>query len=378
FYDRDVSAALNIRRCAVCPGPRPTELCYWAGRPAMPKPGRPGQEWVYLPSASMVLNALTGIPRPLQPNASHLNSVSYAYFTQDNVFTPQTEAVVPLSVVQQQVHTATLGAMTRCSAHATAQGEVNEQTSVGLSLDELAAFLAAHPGVGSAALHSNSSSVPLATFRATVLSALSRKDVFAIVNFDRAVLKEAGGGHHSPLGAYHEASDSVLVMDVSRYKYSSWWVPVAQLYAATSLTMDSSTRAPRGLVLAWSLATWGPSLPGPALSTDDGALPVRCAGAMMAGAGQPPPRSGVSGAVFTGFAVIMLLLGTAVGAIGALWWQRRLGRLSSLQPGTQGPGKVLAAAGWTPVYYNRCLPGEEERSRLHPVPQGQSTGAAGS
>ncbi|KAL6754077.1 Phytochelatin synthase-domain-containing protein [Haematococcus lacustris] len=310
------------------------------------------QNWAFCgpASASMVLNALTGIPRPLQPNASHLNSVSYAYFTQDNVFTPQTEAVVPLSVVQQQ----------------------------GLSLDELAAFLAAHPGVGSAALHSNSSSVPLATFRATVLSALSRKDVFAIVNFDRAVLKEAGGGHHSPLGAYHEASDSVLVMDVSRYKYSSWWVPVAQLYAATSLTMDSSTRAPRGLVLAWSLATWGPSLPGPALSTDDGALPVRCAGAMMAGAGQPPPRSGVSGAVFTGFAVIMLLLGTAVGAIGALWWQRRLGRLSSLQPGTQGPGKVLAAAGWTPVYYNRCLPGEEERSRLHPVPQGQSTGAAGS
>ncbi|KAJ9522580.1 hypothetical protein QJQ45_019675 [Haematococcus lacustris] len=44
FYDRDVSAALNIRRCAVGPGPRPTELCYWDGRPAMPKPGqaRPG------------------------------------------------------------------------------------------------------------------------------------------------------------------------------------------------------------------------------------------------------------------------------------------------------------------------------------------------
>ncbi|KAJ9528823.1 hypothetical protein QJQ45_000062 [Haematococcus lacustris] len=47
-HDRDVSAALNIRRCAVGPGPRPTELCYWDGRPAMPKPGRPGQEWVYL------------------------------------------------------------------------------------------------------------------------------------------------------------------------------------------------------------------------------------------------------------------------------------------------------------------------------------------
>ncbi|KAJ9525522.1 hypothetical protein QJQ45_003099 [Haematococcus lacustris] len=47
FYDRDVSAALNIRHCAVSPGPRPTELCYWDGRPAMPKLGRLGQEWVY-------------------------------------------------------------------------------------------------------------------------------------------------------------------------------------------------------------------------------------------------------------------------------------------------------------------------------------------
>ncbi|KAJ9524246.1 hypothetical protein QJQ45_008435 [Haematococcus lacustris] len=48
FCDRDVSAALDIRRCAVGPGPRPTELCYWGGRPAMPKPCQPGQEWVYL------------------------------------------------------------------------------------------------------------------------------------------------------------------------------------------------------------------------------------------------------------------------------------------------------------------------------------------
>ncbi|KAJ9526978.1 hypothetical protein QJQ45_025313 [Haematococcus lacustris] len=58
FYDRDVSAALNIRRCAVGPGPRPTELCYWDGRPAMPKPGRPDQEWAALLPYSGLLSAL--------------------------------------------------------------------------------------------------------------------------------------------------------------------------------------------------------------------------------------------------------------------------------------------------------------------------------
>ncbi|KAJ9526267.1 hypothetical protein QJQ45_009732 [Haematococcus lacustris] len=55
FYDRDVSAALNIRRCAVGPGPRPTELCYWINRPAMPKPGQPGQEWVEIADKPLLL-----------------------------------------------------------------------------------------------------------------------------------------------------------------------------------------------------------------------------------------------------------------------------------------------------------------------------------
>ncbi|KAJ9523004.1 hypothetical protein QJQ45_023835 [Haematococcus lacustris] len=55
FYDRDVSAALNIRRCAVGPGPRPTELCYWNNRPAMPKPGQPGQEWVEIADKPLLL-----------------------------------------------------------------------------------------------------------------------------------------------------------------------------------------------------------------------------------------------------------------------------------------------------------------------------------
>ncbi|KAJ9518377.1 hypothetical protein QJQ45_010295 [Haematococcus lacustris] len=45
FYDRDVSAALNIARIAAGPG-RPRELSNWLGRPAMPNPGRAGQEWV--------------------------------------------------------------------------------------------------------------------------------------------------------------------------------------------------------------------------------------------------------------------------------------------------------------------------------------------
>ncbi|GFH21488.1 hypothetical protein HaLaN_18803 [Haematococcus lacustris] len=42
FYARDVSGVLNIRRCAVGPGSRPTELCGWEGLPAKAGPARPG------------------------------------------------------------------------------------------------------------------------------------------------------------------------------------------------------------------------------------------------------------------------------------------------------------------------------------------------
>ncbi|KAJ9530886.1 hypothetical protein QJQ45_028820 [Haematococcus lacustris] len=46
----DVPAALSILRRAVCPGPRPTGLSRWDGRPTMPKMCRPGREWSTCPT----------------------------------------------------------------------------------------------------------------------------------------------------------------------------------------------------------------------------------------------------------------------------------------------------------------------------------------
>ncbi|KAJ9517975.1 hypothetical protein QJQ45_004362 [Haematococcus lacustris] len=56
FYDRDVSAALNIARIAAGPG-RPRELSSWLGRPAMPNPGRPGPIKSYDPAEASEDNA---------------------------------------------------------------------------------------------------------------------------------------------------------------------------------------------------------------------------------------------------------------------------------------------------------------------------------
>ncbi|KAJ9534149.1 hypothetical protein QJQ45_002150 [Haematococcus lacustris] len=69
FYDRDVSAALNIRRIAAGPG-RPRELSSWPGRPAMPNPGRPGQEWAsrYIQMTNNSQTSLNSQPSPAQPS----------------------------------------------------------------------------------------------------------------------------------------------------------------------------------------------------------------------------------------------------------------------------------------------------------------------
>jgi hypothetical protein len=64
-----------------------------------------------------------------------------------------------------------------------------------------------------------------------------------------AGLKQTGTGHFSPLAGYHAASDSVLIMDVARFKYPPHWVTVAQLWHAMADYVDSVTGKARGYVV---------------------------------------------------------------------------------------------------------------------------------
>ena len=46
------------------------------------------------------------------------------------------------------------------------------------------------------------------------------------------MLAQSGTGHFSPAAAYDAATDSVLVLDVARFKYPPHWVPLPLLHAA--------------------------------------------------------------------------------------------------------------------------------------------------
>lgn len=89
----------------------------------------------------------------------------------------------------------------------------------------------------------------LETFRQAMLEAGSTtSSSFTVSSFCRAALGQTGAGHFSPIGGYHGPSDSALVLDVARFKYPPYWVPVPRLWQA-SLKVDEVTGRARGWFL---------------------------------------------------------------------------------------------------------------------------------
>lgn len=76
----------------------------------------------------------------------------------------------------------------------------------------------------------------------------SEEDPFLVVSYDRKVLNQTGSGHFSPIAAYDEESDKLLVLDTARFKYGAHWVPLPLLFEAM-LTHDPTTNKSRGYIL---------------------------------------------------------------------------------------------------------------------------------
>ncbi|VDN17788.1 unnamed protein product [Gongylonema pulchrum] len=85
----------------------------------------------------------------------------------------------------------------------------------------------------------------LATFRETVKQCMAAEDSILVVSYNRKILSQTGTGHFSPLGAYHEESDQVLILDVARFKYPPHWVKLSTVRDAM-LSIDPVTKKPRG------------------------------------------------------------------------------------------------------------------------------------
>ncbi|TYJ28049.1 hypothetical protein E1A91_A07G231200v1 [Gossypium mustelinum] len=85
-------------------------------------------------------------------------------------------------------------------------------------------------------------------FRERVVSCISSEDCHLIVSYNRAVFKQTGTGHFSPIGGYHAGKDMVLILDVARFKYPPHWVPLSLLWDAMN-TIDKATGHYRGFMV---------------------------------------------------------------------------------------------------------------------------------
>lgn len=106
----------------------------------------------------------------------------------------------------------------------------------GLTADELVQILPIH---GFSATFINAETLTADAFRNTLKITLNDTEQIIIANYNRPEAGQVGGGHFSPVVAYDQDTDSVLIMDTSRFKYPPVWIDLNQLVKAMS-TKDSA------------------------------------------------------------------------------------------------------------------------------------------
>ena len=116
--------------------------------------------------------------------------------------------------------------------------------AIGTTMDEFH-LLAVANGAESRMRRATDAGETLDSFRESMVAACASPRAFAVTSFCREVLGQTGHGHFSPVGGYHAATDSVLILDVARFKYPPYWVPLPQLWEAC-LDVDSNTGRARG------------------------------------------------------------------------------------------------------------------------------------
>ncbi|KAF8460252.1 Phytochelatin synthase-domain-containing protein [Kalaharituber pfeilii] len=91
--------------------------------------------------------------------------------------------------------------------------------------------------------------ISLEDFRRDVIASTSSSTQIMAVSYSRAALGQTGSGHFSPVGGYcSRDGGKVLILDVARFKYPSYWVSLKALYESLR-PVDPVTKQPRGYSL---------------------------------------------------------------------------------------------------------------------------------
>jgi len=164
-------------------------------------------------SSVTLLNSLA-IPAPAAEGYG-----SYRFWTQTNLFVPASAPFVQARQVARE----------------------------GMTLSQLQGLLRAILGDGARVERYHGLQLNLEQFRLLLRRNLADPSDRLLVNYDRRLVGQQGGGHIAPLAAYDPIEDRVLILDGARYRYPAVWVATRQLWAATR-GIDRSSGLSRGLV----------------------------------------------------------------------------------------------------------------------------------
>jgi hypothetical protein len=187
----------------------PADADYWQLIPSFAV--QVTQSYCSVASAVTVLNAMP-IKKPVDPTFA-----PYAYFTQSNFFTPDVAKVISPQTV----------------------------LAIGMTREEMAETLS-RQGVSAKSIAGDTFDDQ--SLRTLLQKALGDDGQYVLANYLRTNLGQFGGGHWSVLAAYDAQSDSVLILDVAKYKYPPVWVGIGTLRQAIA-TIDKTSNKARGLVI---------------------------------------------------------------------------------------------------------------------------------
>jgi hypothetical protein len=182
-------------------------------------------------SSVIVLNALR-LNRNAVPSQESLEVVvpenlgggrrPYPAYSQLTLLGERTEAVKPRAVIELKN-----------------TGAEGSEIDPGLKLAQLKGILEAYDTHVDLHYAAADTEAAVAAFREDLKSVLADSVRFVLVNFNGSTIGASTHGHISPVAAYDEKTDSVLLLDVAGY-YNPWyWAPVADLYGAMH-TLDGN------------------------------------------------------------------------------------------------------------------------------------------
>ena len=121
-------------------------------------------------------------------------------------------------------------------------GEEGGEIDPGLKLAQLKGILEAYDTRVDIHYANVDSGDAVEAFREDLRAVLMDSVRFLVVNFKGRAMGASTDGHISPVAAYDEKTDSVLLLDVAGYLNPWYWAPVAHLYGAMHTLDDNRYR----------------------------------------------------------------------------------------------------------------------------------------